>query len=395
MRVSIVKSRSGKSAIASAAYQSGDILHSDRLGKTFQYSGKEEIVHSEILLPQNAPHEYIDRETLWNAVEEVQNKSNSRYARQFVIAIPNEWTRDEAIERAREYLQNSFVERGMAVDWAYHEKDGNQESQDNHHIHALCTVRGFNQDGTWASMEKKEFALDSNGERIPIIDPKTGEQKVRVRERNGHHSEEKLWKRVTVQANEWNSRDFLKQVKQEWADTCNRHLSIESQIDPRSHQERGLETLPLLHEGSKVREMSLRGIETDVHQENLERKKYNETVSRLQAEIEKSRAQLDQTVKKIIELEAPNGPILRRKENIYGSCAGNYCQLSGSNYPVIKRDQQAGKSNNATDHRSYENTIIQNNVNMLTYNAGELYNSPLFVTENAANEIKHRHKIRH
>ncbi len=354
MRASIVKSSSGKSAVASAAYQSGDKLHSERLGETFQYSGKEEIVHSEILLPQNAPHEYIDRETLWNAVEEVQNKSNSRYARQFVIAIPNEWTRDEAIERAREYLQNSFVERGMAVDWAYHEKDGNQESQDNHHIHVLCTVRGFNQNGTWASMEKKEFALDSNGERIPIIDPKTGEQKVRVRERNGHHSEEKLWKRVTVQTNEWNSRDFLKQVKQEWADTCNRHLSESERIDPRSNKERGLETLPMLHEGSLVKEMISRGISSEIHQENINRNRYNETVTKLQQINDSAHQQIGWAVQKIISLEVGDGAGVNRKTEFNGRSIGDNFRIPGNNGTINERSRQVANPNNGIKREQEE-----------------------------------------
>ena len=124
MRTSIIKASSGKSAIASAAYQSGQKLHSTRLDQTFSYDNKEEVVFSEVLLPKDAPPEYSDREKLWNAVEEVQNKANSRYARQFIIAVPNEWTREEAIDHAREYIQNAFVDRGMAVDWAFHEKNG-------------------------------------------------------------------------------------------------------------------------------------------------------------------------------------------------------------------------------------------------------------------------------
>ena len=91
----------------------------------------------------------------------------------------------------------------------------------------MATVRGFNQDGSWAQMEKKVFALDENGERIPEIDPKTGEQKVRTRTRNGVTSSEKLWKRITVQINNWNQRSFLNEVKREWAETCNRYLEPE------------------------------------------------------------------------------------------------------------------------------------------------------------------------
>ncbi len=275
-RTSIIKASSGKSAVATAAYQSAEKLFSERLGRTFSYKNKEEVVYSEVLLPQFAPSDYVDRQNLWNAVEEEENRCNSRYARQIIIAVPNEWTREETIARSREFIQNTFVNRGMAVDWAYHEKKADKpDSSDNHHIHLLCTVRGFNSDGTWQKMEKKAYALDENGNRIPDIDPDTGEQRIRRRIRDGHYSEEKLWKRITVQANCWNSRDSLKKWRNEWADYCNRYLTEENRIDHRSYSERGIEKLAMLHEGTAAREMMKRGIMTDVVAENIERKAIN------------------------------------------------------------------------------------------------------------------------
>ena len=170
MRTSIVRASSGKSAVASAAYQSAQSLYDEKLNCTFSYSRKEEVIHSEIMLPDNAPKSFHDRQTLWNSVEAKESKSNSRYARQFVIATPREWGEAETIERAREFIQTALVDKGMCVDWAFHRKD------DNPHIHIMATVRGFNPDGSWAVMERKTYALDENGERIPEIDPETGEQ---------------------------------------------------------------------------------------------------------------------------------------------------------------------------------------------------------------------------
>lgn len=86
----IIKHSVGKCAVASAAYMSGSKLYDERLGKTFSYTRKEEVIYSDIMLPENAPKELYDRETLWNDVEKVQNKSNSRYARQFDMALPIE-----------------------------------------------------------------------------------------------------------------------------------------------------------------------------------------------------------------------------------------------------------------------------------------------------------------
>lgn len=70
MHTKIVRASSGKSAVAAAAYQSGQSLHDTRLGQSFSYTHKEEVVHTEVMLPDNAPAAFIDRQTLWNAVEE-------------------------------------------------------------------------------------------------------------------------------------------------------------------------------------------------------------------------------------------------------------------------------------------------------------------------------------
>ena len=50
----IIKSSKGKCAVASAAYQAGITLYDERLGETFSYKHKEEVVYSEVMLPENA-----------------------------------------------------------------------------------------------------------------------------------------------------------------------------------------------------------------------------------------------------------------------------------------------------------------------------------------------------
>ena len=208
----------------------------------------------------------------------MQNKSNSRYARQFDMALPVELDRAQMIEMSRKFIVENFVNKGMAVDWALHDKDGNP------HIHVMCTVRGFNKNGTWASMEKKDYARDENGEKIPDIDPLTGEQKVRVRKGKGV---EKLWKRITVEANTWNSRTQLYEWRKNWAAVCNEYLSPEKHIDHRSYVEQGIAKLPTVHEGYAAKEMAKRGEVVDVVEENKHRTDLNEEFAAIQR-VEKS-----------------------------------------------------------------------------------------------------------
>ena len=73
-----IKRSEGQSVIASAAYRSGEKLHSEYYGEDSDYSRKKGVINSEILLPSHAPPEYADRETLWNAVEKVERGKNAQ-----------------------------------------------------------------------------------------------------------------------------------------------------------------------------------------------------------------------------------------------------------------------------------------------------------------------------
>ena len=301
MQAKIIKASSGRSAVAAAAYQAAQKLQDNSLGMTFQYRNKEEVVFSEILLPTNAPAAYADRETLWNAVQEKENHANSQVARAFIIAMPKEWTREESISRAREFIQKNLVDAGMVADWAFHMKDGNP------HLHCLCTIRGFKEDGTWDAREKKVYALDENGQRIPEIDPKTGEQKIRTRNRNGSIVTEKIWKRKTVQSNPWNSRQFLHELKRSWVSYCNSYLQGASQIDNRSTHEEESNRVPLLHEGPEARAALERGIVFDVIKENQERRRINAALARIEQFIRDTRKLLDELRQKFIKWRESHG----------------------------------------------------------------------------------------
>ena len=355
MRAKIVKASSGRSAVAAAAYQAAQKLHDDSLGMTFQYRNKEEVVFSEILLPTHAPAAYADRETLWNAVQEKENRANSQVARAFIIAMPKEWTREESIFRAREFIQKNLVDAGMVADWAFHMKDGNP------HLHCLCTIRGFKEDGTWDAREKKVYTLDENGQRIPEIDPKTGEQKIRTRNRNGSIVTEKIWKRKTVQSNPWNSRQFLHELKRSWVSYCNSYLQGESQIDNRSTHEQESNRVPLLHEGPEARAALARGIVFDVIKENQERRRINTAFARMEQLIRDARKLLDELREKFIKWRESHGQkrsitaheLIRRNGEIATRVPGanpRYAAGAGAGRTIEEIIKAAEKLNTKTEH---------------------------------------------
>ena len=76
--IKIIQRSNHQSAVASAAYQSGERLFSEYDQKQKYYSHKSEIVHTEIMLPPHAPPAYADRNTLWNAAEAIEKQWNSQ-----------------------------------------------------------------------------------------------------------------------------------------------------------------------------------------------------------------------------------------------------------------------------------------------------------------------------
>ena len=107
--ISIVQRSQQQSAVAAAAYQSGEKLFCEYDQEVKHYPEKRGIVHNEILLPANAPPEYADRNTLWNAAEAVEKQWNSQLARRWVLTIPREIPPDQYDEIGKgcaEYSQS-------------------------------------------------------------------------------------------------------------------------------------------------------------------------------------------------------------------------------------------------------------------------------------------------
>ena len=120
--IKIVQRSNRQSAVASAAYQSGERLFSEYDQKQKYYSHKSEIVHTEIMLPPHAPPEYADRNTLWNSAEAQEKQWNSQLARRFVLAIPREIPPEQYAGLIRDYCREFFVSKGMIADFAIHDK---------------------------------------------------------------------------------------------------------------------------------------------------------------------------------------------------------------------------------------------------------------------------------
>lgn len=261
MSIKNISRGKGKTAIATAAYRAGTILTDNETGITHNYAKKSEVIYTEIILPEHAPAEYATREILWNEVQKIETQDRARLAREWEVALPNELDLDQSKTLVQDFAK-SLAAEGMCIDVAIHWKDGN------HHAHILGTTRPIDKDGKWAPKERKGYKLDAEGNKIPVIDTKTGKQKIGARGR-------KMWQRETVQANNWNKREKIEEWRKRWADCCNKYLAREKQLDHRSYERQGLMQLPTVHEGYAARLMEQRGSASDRCRLNRDIRLYN------------------------------------------------------------------------------------------------------------------------
>lgn len=261
MSIKNISRGKGKTAIAAAAYRAGTILTDNETGITHNYAKKSEVIYTEIILPEHAPAEYATREILWNEVQKIETQDRARLAREWEVALPNELDLDQSKTLVQDFAK-SLAAEGMCIDVAIHWKDGN------HHAHILGTTRPIDKDGKWAPKERKGYKLDAEGNKIPVIDTKTGKQKIGARGR-------KMWQRETVQANNWNKREKIEEWRKRWADCCNKYLAREKQLDHRSYERQGLMQLPTVHEGYAARLMEQRGSASDRCRLNRDIRLYN------------------------------------------------------------------------------------------------------------------------
>ena len=293
MSIKNISRAKGKNAIAAAAYRAGTILTDNETGITHNYAKKSEVTYTEIILPEHAPEEYRNREILWNEVQKVETQDRARLAREWEVAIPNELDLDQAKTLIRNFGE-SLVKEGMCIDLAIHWKNGN------HHAHIMGTTRPIGKDGKWAPKERKGYKLDAEGNKIPVIDTKTGKQKIGARGR-------KMWQRETVQANDWNRREKVEEWRKRWADCCNKYLAREQQIDHRSYEQQGVTQLPTVHEGYAARLMEQRGTVSDLCRRNRDIRLYNHIAVLYQ----KSKQELELLEQEIAKAKEPDFRELR------------------------------------------------------------------------------------
>lgn len=148
----IIGRKAGQSAVACAAYRSGQELDDARSGQTFRFSRADRVVHSEIALPDHAPAWARDRAALWNAVEAGERRKDAQLAREFELALPVEFDLEQQRELLRTWVSAEFTSAGAAADLAIHlDKAGR-----NPHAHIMTTMRALGPEG-WSKQKLRQW----------------------------------------------------------------------------------------------------------------------------------------------------------------------------------------------------------------------------------------------
>ena len=267
--IKITKRSKRQSAVAGAAYQSGENLFSEYDQKHKDYRKKEGVVYTEIMLPSHAPPKYADREQLWNAVEAVENQWNSQLARRFVLALPREVPEELYPQMVQDYCNQFFVSKGMIVDFASHDP---KPPGHNPHCHVMLTMRAMDEHGKWLPKARKVYDLDENGERIRLP--------------SGN------WKSHKEDTVDWNEQYHGQEWRTGWETVQNRYLEMVNspvRVDLRSYEKQGLDIIPTVHMGAAVTQMERRGIQTNIGNLNRDIKAANRMMSVIRSTIQNLR----------------------------------------------------------------------------------------------------------
>ncbi|MCB9943150.1 MAG: Ti-type conjugative transfer relaxase TraA [Geminicoccaceae bacterium] len=225
LHVKVIGRKAGSSAVASAAYRSASRMRDERIDRVQDFSNKRGVVHSEVLLPENAPEQWSDRERLWNDVEAFEVRKDAQLAREVEFAIPREMTQTQGIELARDFTQAEFVDQGMIADLNVHWDIG-EDGMPKPHAHVMLTMR-----------EVDEYGFGKK-------------------------------------ARDWNRTEMVERWRERWAEHVNERLAeldIDARIDHRSLEAQGIGLEPQSQVGAPAQRIEREGIEAadraDMHRE--------------------------------------------------------------------------------------------------------------------------------
>lgn len=138
--------RSGSSVVACAAYRSGEKIKDERYEKTHDYTNKHNVLHAEIITPDNAPDWMHNREKLWNAVEAGEKRKDAQLAKEIILTLPRNLDLEIHKELVQGFIKENLTSRGLVADYAIHSPEASDGDR-NPHAHIMFTLRPVENEG--------------------------------------------------------------------------------------------------------------------------------------------------------------------------------------------------------------------------------------------------------
>jgi ATP-dependent exoDNAse (exonuclease V) alpha subunit len=216
LEIKSVTRSTGRNATSAAAYRAGERIRDERTGALYNHSQRQDVLHKEIFLPSSVEQLGArmgwarDRATLWNAAEKAEHQSNSRVAREYLVALPPELSAEKRVTLARTFSREIADRYNVAVDLAIHAPRPEGDPR-NFHAHLLTTTREVTPDGLGP-----KTGLDRSGEaRSELGLPKARQEFANLRAR---------WAELTNEAL--------------------REANVEARVDHRSLEAQGIDREP-------------------------------------------------------------------------------------------------------------------------------------------------------
>lgn len=371
--VQVIGRNAGRSSVAAAAYRAGEDLVNEYDGIEHDFTKKNWVEYTEIILPDNAPKEYADRSTLWNAVEMIEKTSDAQLAREFELALPSEMTREQQLEVVHQFVQDKLTSQGMVADIAIHNppvtndrhqpidvnrnvtRDIEQMQFINPHAHVMVTVRPMTHDGKWENKSETEYLCKRGDEERGFTAKEFKEAKEEGWEKQYRFYEGK--KKVYYSASEgkekelervnrspkttpygrknktveyWNDKDRIFEWRQYWEKVVNdkfKEIQSDVRIDCRSFKDQGrVDEQPTLHMGTAATNMEKRAVR-EIHEGKSEAQVIRSDIGNINRQIKEHnkfvrelKAKLDAMVEKAKDYIEE---IVRKLEGIRGKIIGN------------------------------------------------------------------------
>lgn len=236
LHAQVISRGAGRSAVAAAAYRSGTDLvrvHRDGYVEHHDYTRRQGVDQTGIVLPPNAPEWAANREQLWCQVEEAEKRKDAQLCREFRVAFDHRMDSEQRRAVLNEFMGQQFADRGFAADWAIHKPDKEGDAR-NWHAHILVPLRTFEGEA-FAKKKAQEYAdWNNRTERL------------------------EQWRA------EWSAVQNRAATRYDLRDTQGEQLTF----DHRSYADREIDQEPTLHLGPDATALERRGVQTDIGNTN-------------------------------------------------------------------------------------------------------------------------------